>query len=602
MAQGLRPSQYITTFGPGAMVETPMGPHILCSTGEVLKRIDENPEIRMEDLSIRDSRLQAGLLRGDRIFKLPDGQNWPKFYHPTRRFPTWNLCVAHDTNVIHRAEAGCPRCTGKERDKSKKHEFAIRFLVACPKGHLDNVDWKFLVHSGLNRPANILACKGSDHYLWLGAGSSLSSIRIKCPSCNGDKSLGEIYATKLKCFGRRPEKYDDPYEVCDSNDAVVVQRGSFQIRLPEVVTSLTIPPLVSTLHRAMERDDIQRYLTAIKTVGLSEDSFRRGLNNQLQRNFLPPDVVQELSKASWGKIEEAIDDIDAVSTPKTLSEYLEQEHTSLRKVALTGFPPYPHDGERRSGEPISFQVESTAIRSDVQCSKDGKVFRVMPIERLRVVLVQVGFRRVDYLSPDRHLTSTRAAHPKNAGQFWVPGVEQFGEGIYIDLNPLVEGQSGWYPSSKSAKRWDSTVPSNFNTNDLVRWNALSVWWHCFSHRLINALSLHSGYSSSAIRERIYLTPNDKGEFNGGILLYTTQPGGDGTMGGLTSLSSRFNQIINMAMENIDRCSNDPLCEKAEIDSISKLGASCYSCSMVSETSCEHFNGYLDRNILLENLP
>jgi hypothetical protein len=601
VSQGVRPSQYITTFGPGAIVETPHGPHILCATDEVLKRIEENPEIRMDDLAIRDMRLQAGLLQGDRIFKLPDGQSWPRFFHPTRRFPTWNLCVLHDVNIIHRAADGCPKCVGKKKEDSKKHEFAVRFLIACPKGHLDNVNWKYLVHSGEKRAPDIASCVGADHYLWIGAGSSLSSIRIQCPLCHGEKSLGEIYAAKLNCFGHRPEKYGTENEDCDA-EAIVVQRGSFSIRLPEVITSLTIPPLVSNLHRSIQREDIQRFLTAIKTVGLTEELFRKGLEGQLKQKFVPADVVQQLNKSPWSEIEQAINEIDLVSTPKTMSEYLEQEHNALRDVVETGYPPYPHDGERRANEPVSFQVEPAFIKRAVRSPVGGKVFRVMPIERLRVVLVQVGFRRVDYSSPERHITYTRAAHPRNAEQFWVPGVEQFGEGIYIDLNPSVDGQAGWYPKSKSSQRWDSTVPFGFKPNDLIRWNALSVWWHSLSHRLINALSLHSGYSSSAIRERVYLSPNGKGGFEGGILLYTTQPGGDGTMGGLTSLAYHFEHMLELAMSNIDRCSNDPLCEKAEIDAVSKLGASCYSCLMVSETSCEHFNGYLDRTLLLDDKP
>jgi len=145
MSQGLRPSQYITTFGPGALIETPSGPHILCGTEDVLHRIHEQG-IRMEELSIRDMRLQAGLLSGDRIFKLPDGQTWERFYYPTKRFPTWNLCVQHaDANVIHRSSDGCPRCAvGSKREESKKNKYTIRFLVACPKGHLDDVNWHYL--------------------------------------------------------------------------------------------------------------------------------------------------------------------------------------------------------------------------------------------------------------------------------------------------------------------------------------------------------------------------------------------------------------------------------------------------------------------------
>ncbi len=127
-----------------------------------------------------------------------------------------------------------------------------------------------------------------------------------------------------------------------------------------------------------------------------------------------------------------------------------------------------------------------------------------------------------------------------------------------------------------------------------------VWWHSLSHRLLTALSVDSGYSSAAIRERIYLTFDASGDPHGGILLYTVQPGGDGTLGGLMSLVASFGTILDAALRDVRTCSNDPLC--AESPSAGADGASCYSCLLVSETSCEHRNRGLDRLLLMETLP
>lgn len=602
MAQGLRPSQYITTFGPGAMIETPAGPHILMGIQEVLSKIN-SANIDMELLAIRDTRLQRGLLQGDRIFKIPDAQISERFFYPVRKFPHWNLCVRHDQfNVIHRRLDGCPECRGDARNReSKRTKYAIRFLIACPNGHLDDVNWNYLIHSQPGQPPQA-RCE-SRYFHWIGAGSSLSAIRVRCPTCGVEKPLGEIYSSRLPCRGNRPEIPNAPFETGCQADAIVVQRGSFSLRLPEVVTSLTIPPLVGPLHRILERENIQtifRYLTAASD--LTEDKFRRFVDVDISQRKLPVQIGQQLSQTPWQDIVDAQGDIDRAAIPRSRSEYLSQEHEALMRVVETGFPPYPHEGDRRPGEPISFQVEATEIRRSVRGPAGRFTYRVMPIERLRVVIVQVGFRRVEYVGPQSHLTSCRATHPQNPDEHWVPGVEQFGEGVYIDLNPEIPSQRNWYPQGPSVARWNETIPETNDPNDLIRWNALSVWWHSFSHRLINAMALHSGYSSSAIRERIYLSTNENGETRGGVLLYTTQPGGDGTMGGLTSLVPNFEHILDLAFSNVDRCSNDPLCEHAEIDPVSKLGAACYSCEMVSETSCEHYNGYLHRGLLLENLP
>jgi hypothetical protein len=601
MAQGLRPSQYITTFGPGALVETPQGPHILLGTSDVLQRIHSIP-IDMEHLAIRDIRLQRGLLDGDRIFKIPDNQNWDRFFYPARKFPNWNLCVQHQNfNVIHRGQEGCPECKNEtNRRESRKNKYAIRFMIACPNGHLDDVNWSFLIHSRRGERQEIRCA--STHFHWLGSGSSLASIKIRCPACSAEKELGEIYSSRLPCRGRRPEARGADLESCDG-EAIVVQRGSFSLRLPEVITSLTIPPLVTPIHRVLQRDDIQQLVNDLKELDkFTEPDFRRLIKVRVEKKKLTAQIETQLEQTPWLEIAEALAAIDRSATKKSRAEYLRQEQESLIDVVDTGFPPYPHDSDRRPGEPISFQVEATQIRREVRGPEKKLVFRVMPIERLRVVIVQVGHRRVEYTGPRSVLTRSRGTHPQNPDEYWVPGVEQFGEGVYVDLNPHIEGQSNWYPQGEEARRWDETTPAATGPNELVTWNALSVWWHSFSHRLINAMSLHSGYSSTAIRERVYLTTTDTGEMRGGVLLYTTQPGGDGTMGGLTSLVSDFEHILELALDGVDRCSNDPLCENAEIDPVSKLGAACYSCEMVSETSCEHYNGYLHRGLLLENRP
>lgn len=602
MAQGLRPSQYITTFGPGSLIETPSGPYVLCSTDDVLARISDSG-IDMDDLEIRDVRLQRGLLGGAKIFKIPDSASWKNFSYPTVRFPTWNLCVQHDNlnfNVIHKAYEGCPRCAPSDREKSKDGKYAIRFLLVCPNGHMDDIDWRFVVHRS-ERSAESPTCR-TRHFHWIGSGSSLSSIRIVCPDCSAEKTLGDIYQMRMTCFGKRIENRNAPQEGCGSEEAVVVQRGAFQVRLANVVTSLAIPPLVEPIHRFLQNRRVLGPLQSIRDAigSLSEDMYRNAIRGLVERHEISHDDSELSNHTVWSEIQEAMGQISSASVPRTPSEYLAQEHRSMMDVITTGFPPYPPDNERRRDEPIKFKVDGATIRRDVQGPGGNMIFRVMPIDRLCVVLAQTGYRRVDYVNGPE--SSSMGSTPHNIQERWIPGVEQFGEGIYIDLNPEIGTQANWVPTGPTSTNWDAELPHEQDDTELIPWNSHSVWWHSLSHRLINAMSLHSGYSSTAIRERIYFTETEPGIWRGGILLYTTQAGGDGTMGGLTSLVPDFERIFEMALENIDRCSNDPLCEEAELDEVSHLGAACYSCQMVSETSCEHFNGHLHRGLLLENQP
>ena len=87
---------------------------------------------------------------------------------------------------------------------------------------------------------------------------------------------------------------------------------------------------------------------------------------------------------------------------------------------------------------------------------------------------------------------------------------------------------------------------------------------------------------------------------GGLLLFTVQPGGDGTLGGLMSLVPRFAQVLDDALRDLATCSNDPLCEQAP--QLGAEGAACYSCLLASETSCEHRNMGLDRLLVVDTLP
>jgi hypothetical protein len=96
--------------------------------------------------------------------------------------------------------------------------------------------------------------------------------------------------------------------------------------------------------------------------------------------------------------------------------------------------------------------------------------------------------------------------------------------------------------------------------------------------------------------------DDSGDASGGVLLYTAQPGGDGTLGGMVALVPEFERVMDAVFRDLDSCSNDPLCGEESFSPGKYNGAACYACALVSETSCEHRNLRLDRNLLLQNLP
>ena len=120
-----------------------------------------------------------------------------------------------------------------------------------------------------------------------------------------------------------------------------------------------------------------------------------------------------------------------------------------------------------------------------------------------------------------------------------------------------------------------------------------VLLHSLSHLLITAMALECGYPSSAIRERIYTTAD-----RFGILLYTASPDAEGTLGGLVATGRSLERHLQEAMEIGRLCSNDPVCAGHDPNNASGeltlQGAACHGCRLISESSCERQNTWLDR--------
>jgi hypothetical protein len=189
---------------------------------------------------------------------------------------------------------------------------------------------------------------------------------------------------------------------------------------------------------------------------------------------------------------------------------------------------------------------------------------------------------------------------------WYPGVEFLGEGVFV----MMDSDNGWgFPlSGRTVVEWERALqnpgdypPYVFRSSEQEELSPRFVWWHTLAHLLIRSLSLEAGYSTASIRERVYLQL-DGARGRGGILLYATQPGSEGTLGGLVALVPYFHEIMRTTFDTLDSCSGDPLCVENRFTKGHYNGAACYGCLLISETSCEHRNMWLDRNVLRDNLP
>lgn len=586
-SQHLRLSQYVTTYGPGAILEGANGPRVI----PALDRSGLFPDYSPTQFEITDLRLSQGLLNGAGIVRIPSnaelGETSSAWVYRTDRFPSWSYCVSH--HILYRKSAdsvyACPQCVplahpGTAWNVAQRQ--AIRFIMACPAGHMDDVNWPGIIaHTRPHPPPDFLR--------WRANGGALRQIDIQCPDCSGSINLGLAYGRPWPCSGRYPETGHERPGGCH-HTAKMIQRGAANVRLPELRTAVTIPPRATPLHRILEQQSVQGVLVTSRPTNKAQ---LVQLFEQLrERNLVQPAALTEVQNADERQLMLAVEDVLRGEAPANDAELKRQELRALSLAATDGYPPVV---QQSTGIP-ALEVDENQVRL-VRVS-DELSLRVCPVSRLRVVMVQVGYRR---LEPSNFLVdrSIRAIE-----RTWYPGAELFGEGIFIEIaDPgqrdnlraqLVNTSAG--TSWNHAYANPSSYGFQFDPLFAYQVHPCFVWWHGLAHRLINAIAIDSGYNSANIRERVYLEDNGS-EALGGVLLYTAQPGGDGTLGGLVSLVPHFEDIIARASLDLDSCSNDPLCQDERFAEGRANGSACYACLFLSETSCEHRNMFLDRALL-----
>jgi hypothetical protein len=275
-----------------------------------------------------------------------------------------------------------------------------------------------------------------------------------------------------------------------------------------------------------------------------------------------------------------------------------QEFRMLKHVSEYGYP-NPLDGR-----PADFFVPQEKI-NQFHNKKFDLDFVVTPIETLYVTNAQIGYSRevkpreddgsaVFSIQPRGTLVPSYYEEQKEgSADMWFSGTHLKGEGIFIH----VKDHDVFKKMDRSAyDTWLNLSNSQVEPEMKKLTHPNYVWWHSLAHRLVNDLSIDSGFQSAAINEKTYSVVKDN-TARGGILLYANQPGGDGTLGSLTGLVPMFDEILNRTAERLMWCSNDPICINRVVNPNRISGASCHACMTLPETSCRRMNKFLDRKLL-----
>ena len=627
----LRPSQFVTTYGPGSLLRIGQLQMVIPSFGQMIYDLGKNKQFREPDelgrrgldkFQIHDRKIEKTILgilgRNDvrdnsakiKIFKLPSNADLSmasgKILYTTRIFPQWAICKRH--SILKRMGFDkkwvlpCSTCRAENRPFDEG--VGIRFIQACPRGHMDDVDWQREVHRGSQ-------CKG-DEYDWDEEGNN---FEVTCRTCDAKTTYDRIRSksenNRLECSRHWVEAgYKDTLPCNENTDeemvgtAKLVLKNASNLRITHVVSSLVIPPFADRLYKMLSdyglillefadrdfsKEDVIRRFTAKK-------EFLHNVNSE----FL--DILNEKSEDEVKKaVRIVLEELKSGTFTEQQSE--DSEFEQLLQASKHGYP------KPITGEPADFTVDVNKVRTS-HSQELGIDLVVAPVDILHVVKVQVGYRRevkarseheMDpyMMSTTGDLVPTFYEERNNTDSAkWFVGKKIRGEGIFIHA----KNHRIFNSESEPLARWRA-VNSKQDDELLQRYtHPVFVWWHSFAHRLVTDLSIDSGFQSAAIAEKTYLRTNpETGKIEAGILLYAVQEGGDGTLGGLTGLVPSFDKIIERAIRRLGHCSNDPLCRERKCNQNRANGSACHACMLVSETSCGLQNRFLDRNLLLESM-
>jgi hypothetical protein len=255
--------------------------------------------------------------------------------------------------------------------------------------------------------------------------------------------------------------------------------------------------------------------------------------------------------------------------------------------------------QKTEGESSEFSLRPETIPN----SLTGVVGHLARVVRLREVRAIKGFTRIHPPSGSNGPEMAKLSFTKKS---WLPAIEVRGEGIFLALDEA--RVRNWETGDRArarAKAIDERHVADWQTrmgDDSLppqRVTARLMLVHTLAHALMRQLSLECGYSTSALRERLYVDHEMPGMC--GILIYTSTSDADGTLGGLVRQGSakRMENLLRASLKAIEWCSNDPLCSKG-LNSLSEGMnlAACHSCILAPETACELFNRFLDRAMLI----
>jgi hypothetical protein len=416
----------------------------------------------------------------------------------------------------------------------------IRFVCACEHGHLQDIDWRRVVH-GPDR------CQEP---MWVeekGTSADPADTAVIC-GCGKRLSLRDLFqAGRLgNCFGERPWLLDRDPNGC-TEKLKLLTRTATNTYFPQVLTVISLPS---------EEDALSAMV--LKLEGVLKEAQSPG--DIAQAKKYNPSVASALGGYS---------DADIFDRLERVRRGAQAQSNVAPKIA-------------------EFDILASGRAEIGQNTPDAKLYcRTLPrdvweapfifpsiknlvaVHRLREVSCLYGFTRFEAAptSADGDIEDIGLAvrgAPISEGCDWLPAIEQLGEGLFLHFDE--RNILNWMTEAKGRARQDRLLQGfekwarRYGKNAPRYPGTAYILVHSFSHALMQEIALDCGYPASSLKERVYAHASVQGGTidHCGLLIYTASAGAQGTLGGLVSITPRFSEILAAALRRAEICSNDPI--------------------------------------------
>lgn len=602
----IRLSQMIMGFGPGAMIDLPSRSIIV--GGLPLWRQQIEPRIiiepRLQEMLERSLTQSGRLAEGVRLtlrqppYATNDADKMKRDV-PALVFPLWFVCdpdsgTAPSTGGSRRRMVQWKElewATGKFKDGTKTVSVTpMRFVAACKKGHMQDINWRGLVHRGQGQTG----CRSAMWFLDRGTSADPKDLSIEC-DCGARVEFEYLFAEGILggCNGHQPWLGDTSVDPngCTENLKLLV-RGATNAYFPQVANVISMP---------IGADPIGDIIKA----NLASLSALANVDQLIGVLSFSPVLSSALGKFDPHLLFSRIQEMKNTANPDTPT-------SSSPKIAE--FDILASGKQTIGTNSIDSRLHATTLQEHEWKTGDGLerlLSRVVAVKRLTEVTCLYGFTRLEPApvasdgSLEEVLLAVEGASLGDAD--WLPAIEQNGEGIFLQFDAaMVEKivQSEFNRSRITALREAYQDWAGKFKNSPTFPGGAYTFLHSLSHGLMSEIALQCGYPATSIKERVYALPLDTAQNTIGrlgILIYTSASGAQGSLGGLVAMAPKIVGLLGSAIEKMQVCSNDPICSEsapqAHFDGSLVNGAACNACVLVPETSCEMRNMLLDRLML-----